>query len=268
MQAAIAPVDAKMAANVATYDPTYVNLINQAEFSYDGTALRAQLPALQKFYASLDTWMGAHMNAMVAASADKNMPRVLQAVARYTPNFATEILQSITTNGAGGNPPRDAGMAGDVDFLARTLYPNKKIMIWAHNYHLQRQNTYANTGSLIAKDFGTSYYATGLVPYRGQGDYPGGPAYTQKPAPAQSIDMNMYYARWRWSFLDFSSLTENTGDAWVFKKQLWDDFGTYPLPAFVAKDAWDGIVYVDEIHPPHYISPPNGRATRRGHPLP
>ena len=268
MQAAIAPVDAKMAANVATYDPTYVNLINQAEFSYDATALKAQLPALKKFYSNLDSWMGAHMNAMVAASADKNMPRVLQAVARYTPNFAVEILQSITTNGVGGNPPRDAGMAGDVDFLARALYPNKKLMIWAHNYHLQRQNTYANTGSLIAKDFGSTYYATGLLRYRGQGEYPGGPTYVQKPAPAQSIDMNVYYARWRWSFLDFSALAENLGDAWVFKKQLWDDFGGYPFPAFVAKDAWDGIVYVDEIHPPHYISPPNGRASRRGNPLP
>ena len=81
--------------------------------------------------------------------------------------------------------------------------------------------------------------------------------------------MNMYYARWRWSFLDFSSLAENSGDAWVFKKELWDDFGGLSVPGIRCQEnAWDGIVYVDEIHPPHYISPPNGRAGRRGRPLP
>jgi erythromycin esterase len=265
MQAAIAPVDATMAANVASYDPTYVNLINKAADTGDATALAAQMPALKTFYANLDEWMSAHMNAMVAHSADKNMPRLLQTVARYTPNYALEVDQLDHTKydlGAAGNAPRDAGMAGDVDFLARTLYPTQKIMIWAHNYHLQRQNVYTNTGSLIEKDFGTAYYATGLLPYRGQGAYNGGQIYNEPTAPAQSIDGNMYYARWRWSFLDFSSLTKNAGDAWAFKNQHWDYFGFYSLPAFVPKDAWDGIVYVDEIHPPHYLFPTNGQTKK------
>jgi erythromycin esterase len=153
-------------------------------------------------------------------------------------------------------------MAADVDFLARTLYPNQKLMIWAHNFHLERQNVFANTGSLLAKDFGAAYYATGLISYRGQGDYNLRQTYTVQPAPAQSIDMNLYYARWRWSFLDFSALSKNAGDAWAFKKQRWEYWGSYYFPAFVPKDAWDGIVYVDDIHPPTYIYQTNGSAKR------
>lgn len=49
-----------------------------------------------------------------------------------------EIPASVNDN---FNYIRDLAMAEHLTWLAEEMYPDKKIIVWGHNYHLRKQNT-------------------------------------------------------------------------------------------------------------------------------
>lgn len=256
---AIAPVSSKYAAAVAAADGKYLQLVSKTSYKptkKNVAALEAAMPKIQRFYADLTAWMDAHMPDLIAHAKDPNVPGLMRQVAAGTPNYALEIEAVSQNDYAGATRARDAGMAADVRYLANTLYPGEKIVLWAHNYHIARgQEHLANMGSLIRADFGDGYYATGLLPYRGQGDYNNRQTYTQAPAPADSIDAILYYSRWKWAFVDQTSVAHVAGTAWMHARPLrFDDFGFYKgdYPA-IPDELFDGFMFVDTIHPPHYL---------------
>ena len=78
-----------------------------------------------------------------------------------------------------------------------------------------------------------------------------------------SIDAILYYSRMRWAYVDLSRQTPAPGNAWMSGRPLlYDFFGYYIPPAGVPDQTFDGIVYVDAIHPPTYLYP-NSEQVRR-----
>jgi erythromycin esterase len=67
--------------------------------------------------------------------------------------------------GAQASISRDRDMASNVEWLATTKFPNTKIALWAHNYHIGNEprssTTYPSMGSYLRERFGQDYYAIG-----------------------------------------------------------------------------------------------------------
>jgi hypothetical protein len=114
-----------------------------------------------------------------------------------------------------------------------------------------------NMGSVVKSDFGDAYYATGLFPYRGHGADNNGAVYKELRPPARSLDAILYYARWRWAFIDMSQQQRVAGNAWMWGPPLrYDYFGMYYyMPPAIANQMFDGLMYVYWIHPPNYLFP-------------
>jgi erythromycin esterase len=263
--AAIAPYDAAYAATASKQDETYLEFLNSAPFPATKkwlAKLHKILPQMNKFYAGLGSWMGAHMNQLVANASDKNLPGLMRQIAIGTLAYAKE--QATANDMAASVAARDAGMAADVNYLANTLYPGKKIILWAHNQHVARgEQGFPSMGSIIEANFGSQYYATGLLPLRGRGAYGPGQTYKEPPPPANSIDAILYYSRMRWAYVDLSRQSPAPGNAWMSGHPLlYDYFGYYIPPAGVPDRTFDGLVYVDTIHPPTYLYPSSEQVRR------
>lgn len=65
---------------------------------------------------------------------------------------------------------RDSLMADNASWLIRERYPDKKVIISAHNFHIDKANEQELTmGELLAAEFGDAYYAIGV--FGGKGSY-------------------------------------------------------------------------------------------------
>lgn len=64
---------------------------------------------------------------------------------------------------------RDSCMARNIIWLAEKMYPGEKIIIWAHNTHIDKEATRPKRlmGKLLAAHFGSQYYAVGLYMVNG-----------------------------------------------------------------------------------------------------
>lgn len=119
-------------------------------------------------YEGLTQYLEDHAEAL-----DDSFPEYPEAVAvarqgawsraRYFEQLSTELSSQESVN------IRDRAMAGSVQFLAEELYPDKKIILWAHNRHsaehVSSQHV-KNMGVFLADHFGDSLYTIGLFGYR------------------------------------------------------------------------------------------------------
>jgi erythromycin esterase len=254
----ITPVDAAYADKVAQQDFKYMKFLT----TYTSPPskkwrreLRTMLPRLTEFYNGLSTWIGKHMKRLIAYSDDPNLPGLMQQVANGSPASARELY---VLNNDRSNSERDIGMADNVKYLATTLYPGKKIMLWSHDVHIATGQTgWKSMGSVIKRDFGDAYYATGLLPFRGHGALNSEQIYKEPIPPTRSIDAMLYYARWRWAYVDMSQQLRTAGNRWMWGPTLeYDYFGYYDImPPAIANRLFDGLMYVYLIHPPTYLFP-------------
>ena len=65
-----------------------------------------------------------------------------------------------------GTEVRDQIMFNNLEWLMNDAYPNKKVILWAHNSHIERQTAHVNgfkwMGHLLAEKYEEDYYALGL----------------------------------------------------------------------------------------------------------
>jgi erythromycin esterase len=80
----------------------------------------------------------------------KQNVRLLYQAAEYLLNFDT----------------RHRAMHENINWL-QTRYPNAKIILWAHNFHLQKQDQHISLGQLLAESLGNDYCTIGLTTYAG-----------------------------------------------------------------------------------------------------
>lgn len=67
---------------------------------------------------------------------------------------------------------RDSVMASNVIWLSENIFPNQKIILVAHNYHVSKFNhNQLVMGEILKQNFGNSYYTIGS--YAGEGKYAG-----------------------------------------------------------------------------------------------
>lgn len=152
---------------------------------------------------------------------------------------------------------RDSGMAENVDFLLRELYPGNRIIIWGHNVHLRHRNEaiasnpVRRMGSWLVKKHRKELYTVGLYMYRGRIANNSRRVYEVARAKPGSLESILYHARKKFSFLDLSQQKQYPGTEWMFKPIATLDWGKNE-ETLVLREQYDGILFIDTVNSPDY----------------
>jgi erythromycin esterase len=156
---------------------------------------------------------------------------------------------------------RDNRMAENFAFLKETVFPGEKIVIWAHNAHIQMNSTTVQgavyppmMGLLLRTRYPDEIYTIGSLMYRGVIDLSGQRTTVSITTP-ESIEAILYRARVRHFFLDIASQQQQTGNEWLFQftQQTYHHRSGNFFIWYVPKDQYDAIIFVDSVNPPSFI---------------
>ena len=253
---------------IANVDTTYARVV----YSRDSRYLEAfgnwanpdvarDSAAAVAFYDSLATWFRHNEQRLARLVPDD---RFAAMIARQTAISMIAFTRQRAQDASLGTATRDRAMADNLDFLLAERYPGKKLMVWAHNFHVQHRerltaqdNGTAGTppttmGVWTARRHRPELYTIGLFMYRGYAASNGGQVYPIAPMTAGSLESVMHRAPWRYSYVDLSRSTESPGTSWIFRKIPTMSWGNQPDP-LVPRDEYDGILFIDTSHPPTYL---------------
>jgi erythromycin esterase len=211
--------------------------------------------ALTDGYDSLAAAIVAQRPTLEAAEGRGVVAVVLQSV-RGMHAFLGQ-LRSIS------DPPRsverrDIGMANNVNFLLDSLYPDKKVIVWAHNFHIRKDGQAVapsrlhNMGSWVAVLRRAETYTVGFYMYRGTAANNYRQVYSVlTPREANTLETILYRARLRYAFYDVAGEPQTAGSQWLWDLTSALDWGINK-ESMVVRDQYDGIVFIDTTNPPKY----------------
>lgn len=251
----IAVVDENYAQIVYDFD---CELINDS-WGYSTSRLRRYITSrkgeLMDFYQGLVEFFDLNMETLQNAySKGPQFPLIARqeawSIIQYIKYFEEGL--DYTTMGY----IRDGAMAENLSFLANTLYPGKKIIVWAHNFHL-RHNVKGelpgyHMGAWVVKEFRPVLYTLGLYMYQGKAAMNDRSIYTISPPNQDSLEAICYRARCKYLFVDMLFQEECEGNSWMFTSIEAKSWGKYPH-VMVLRDQYDGILFIHTVNPPDYL---------------
>jgi erythromycin esterase len=156
---------------------------------------------------------------------------------------------------------RDRAMANNVDFLKTIVYPDEKIIIWAHNLHIRNNNqqldlsTYEkikSMGSWLHDKYPDELYTIGLYMYEGQGAYNNREIYDVKNHSPNSLESILHSTGYESCFVDLKHQKLVDGNEWMASEILTKTWGLQDL-RLVPKIQYDAILFIDSVSPPDYL---------------
>jgi erythromycin esterase len=198
-----------------------------------------------------------------ASVLEKNRARLLKAGAE--PDALAMAIQSArsrvrltgqfaATASTHGMETRDAGMADNLDFLLDTLYPGRKVIVWAHNAHITYQPGAGYPkmmGAIVAERRKAEVYTVGLFMGHGAATMNDREPYEIAAPAAGTFDAVMTNGGARYAFVDFSTAKPGPETSWIFAPIVMRSWGTKPELATPAS-GYDGVLYIDAVTPPQY----------------
>ncbi len=238
----LAIADAGLAPRVAEHD-------KELGDSRPLTAERSR--EIQAFYADVATALAASRTQLRAAGyADHEVDIEIQTTqARKWLARRNEHLGSV--NSMEGNTVRDAGMAEQLDAVLDTLYPGRKVIVWAHNMHVTNAaapGDFTSMGQLLAQRRRAEMYTVGFYMGRGMvvnGEYPPSPVPAPPPGTLEAVLAN---GGLKYAFVDFSQATPGPSTGWFHQKNTVREFGTVSKE-IVPAQSYDGVFYTDSVTP-------------------
>jgi erythromycin esterase len=150
---------------------------------------------------------------------------------------------------------RDKAMATNLDFLLDVAYPKRKIIVWAHNTHIAKQQLDPSTGKTmgvwVAERHKQDVFTIGLYMGRGIAATPVRELYEIAPPPPDSLEAIMASVGTKVSFLDFGDANPEDGSSWMLKPIIARSWGVTPETIVPAK-AYDAVIYIDTVTPPDF----------------
>ena len=150
---------------------------------------------------------------------------------------------------------RDEGMADNLDFVLDKLHPGRKVIVWAHNFHIAREQREVEEplvmGEFVHKRRGSEVYAIGLYMGRGVAASNSRQRYGIAAPPEGTLEAILAAAGRRMGFVDFSRVAEASGPRWMFEPIVARSWGTNRMVIVPAR-TYDAVIYVDTVTPPEY----------------
>lgn len=257
-----------MAAQVAAIDPARGAAVEAEDIRTlqaltSGTSreyAKANEARLSEFYGGLELSFREHRTRLTSIFGDP-LPRIAERAAWSTLRYLEQLRASLDRpNDAGpqgGGAIRDAGMAENVTVLANDLYPGRKIMIWAHNFHIRHDNAATNSvqvtmGKPIRDRFRDQLYTIGLYMNRGSAATNDRTVYSISPAPVNSMEWVLASAGSPALFIDFLHHERSNGNSWMFQSSVQREWGVNSFP-MIPRNQYDGVLFIDQVRSPSYL---------------
>ena len=251
---------------VAQIDPAYAPQVFDMDAAFTQNFrrkayIRANAAALKPKYEALASFLDVHMAELQSAYANRPLlPLVARQAAWGMSAYLDQLSASAAHHDATAYNGRDAAMAINVGVLADRMYPGKKIMLWAHNAHIERDRaavsgdelSWTNMGHWLAQRYGATYFALGLFMYQGVAAHNDRTLYGIAPAPGRSVEALAHSTGAAYLFFDLAHPAPGEGAAWMSQPFTVRDWGNVPL-TLVPRDQYDGVLVLDTVHPPQYL---------------
>ncbi len=156
---------------------------------------------------------------------------------------------------------RDQGMAENLMFLLDEFYPDKKVIVWGHNFHIRHDNlkiapdasifpdVAARTmGSWIRQRYGAEVYTVGFYAHSGQAYDNGGEVYEFAPAEPGSLEALLHEIGAEAVFVDLSQSPRKAETAWMDEPLSARYNGTTALE-MILRSQYDAILFIDQATP-------------------
>jgi len=248
----VAAIDSDYADEVASFDTTFVTRTRSDPSKWDES---------EAFYDRLDRFFGEHHDELVEAFPGDSTPLIAERAAysmvRYIRQLRTQAARPTDVGPEGAGAIRDAGMAENVTALARDVYPERKILIWAHNFHIRYANASTTSiqptmGAVVAERFRPDLYTIGLYMNWGSAAYNDRTIYVINPAISGSMEWVLANTGPAALFVDFLHQRQEQGNGWMFQPMYTREWGTAPL-MLVPREQYDGVLLIDRVTPPNYL---------------
>lgn len=155
---------------------------------------------------------------------------------------------------------RDRMMADNLSWLATHVYPNEKIIVWAHNGHIakaysQEMNSLprVHMGEWMQKtEFKDQSYVIGLYMGGGRNAHVAGGASDVLPPMPHSVEEVMKGAGHPFAFVDLRYAKRAPGNSWMTQPNISYYDGVMPVSSVPAQQ-FDGILFIDQVSEPDYL---------------
>lgn len=251
-QEVISRIDPDYAAEVGRQDLVFVN-------SYDIDKWPAeQVDQCRLFYDNLRQWLDEHLEELTRLYPQTPLlPLALRQAAWSERIF---IDQRVSAEEGFAANLRDRAMADNVDALLERFYPDKKIMLWAHNMHIDHNSNLAgiynyekiSMGYWLVQRHRPLLYTVGFFMYQGEAALNGQSVYTIDPAPSGTLEAILFQTGAEFAFVDLLNQQECSGNSWMFSTIHFRDWGT-GLAKMMPRQEFDGMFYVKTVKAPPYI---------------
>lgn len=147
---------------------------------------------------------------------------------------------------------RDKQMADNLLWLMKYQYPGKKIIVWAHNYHVAK-NTYESMGAKSGRHYAMGYflypelkdemYILGFTSYKGQAGRIFVKPFNIPNPKRNSIERWLAVKKTPFAFVDFRSMPQIRNEMFYMKGK----FHTNAMAAW--HTVFDGVFYIKDMYP-------------------
>jgi erythromycin esterase len=251
----VARLDSAYAARIRTLDSTLL-----AEYAR-GTAarrtyFRTTRAELLGAYDSLAAWLDANQLDLEPA-VGRDAVRLARQTAR---SIAAYARQQTAADNREYAETRDLAMAENVRFLADELFAGRKIIVWAHNYHVSHANQAIAPqeaifpgvparamGSWLREWYGQRLYTIGVYAYAGTAADNAREVYEVVPPAPASLEYKLALGGWR---LGYADLTEVLGQAESWPAESWSARYNGQIPqTLVPRNQFDALVFLARVSP-------------------
>ena len=167
--------------------------------------------------------------------------------------FWLQILKSIESQakrywGTIEDMDRDRQMADNMSWLINNPFKGKKVIVWAHNFHIARgMDPILPMGYYLKKEYKDKMYAIGFTGYDGAfiNFVTAKESEITKPSK-KSIEQAIKNIGWKYAMLDFRNLSED--EAWLQQPQK-GRLVNFNEQTAIFPNIFDGIFYIETTIP-------------------
>ena len=254
----VAIVDAEYAKTVHAMDAEFFAAYDKGA-SVRRSYLRANSASLEARYDALAAFLEEHM-ATLQQRAGPEGPLVAAQEAR---SAAAYVRFQTASDMQAYTELRDRGMFDNLRFLAERLFPNQKIIVWGHNYHLRHDNVAipavteifpgvsAHTmGTWSKKHFGNQVFTIGEYAFKGEAvDNSRTPFAVPAPGP-ESLEQRLHdVSGGRAAIVE---LTTSGAPAWA-RARLSARYNGQHEQMLTPRDQFDALLFLPRISPPRFL---------------
>ncbi|MCD4794669.1 MAG: erythromycin esterase family protein [Bacteroidales bacterium] len=140
---------------------------------------------------------------------------------------------------------RDKFMAENIEWIADNLYPDKKIIIWAHNAHVMNNKEYMSMGYYFSDKIKKQSYTVGIFGLKGSWGY-GENIHNENNLKKNSLEAVICNTN---NEISFINLNENFNIDYNKKVYLWKQKKTIRK----INQEYDGLLFIRNITPSIYL---------------